>query len=146
MSWWRRLVERGRLERELDNELADHLERQTREYMDAGMSEAGARSRAAAAFGAREAVKDACRDARGTRWIEDGVRDARYAVRSLRKQPVSAVAATLCLGLAIGATTAIFGLVDAVLLRPLPVLDPHRLVLLGERGSDRQIFSWSVSQ
>jgi len=146
MSWWRRLAARGRLERELHDELADHLERQTREYMDTGMSEADARRRAAAAFGGREAVKDACRDARGTRWIEDAVRDARYAVRSLRKQPVSAVAATLCLGLAIGATTAIFGLVDAVVLRPLPVSDPHRLVLLGERATDREMFSWSISQ
>jgi len=146
MTWWRRLVARGRLERELDSELADHVERQIREYMDAGMSEADARGRASLAFGSREAVKEACRDARGTRWIEDAVRDARYAVRSLRKQPVSAVAAALCLGLAIGATTAIFALVDAVLLRPLEVSDPHRLVLLGERAADHETFSWSITQ
>jgi hypothetical protein len=84
--------------------------------------------------------------ARGTRLLLDAARDVRFAVRQMRKRPTSAVVAALSLGLSIGAIVAIFSLVDAVLLRPMPVAAPDRLVLFGERTGDDDNFSWSVSQ
>jgi predicted permease len=136
---------RATLDRQLDREVADHVERQTQDYIRAGMREGEARRRAAILFGAAEAVKEECRDARGTRWLLDAARDMRHAVRQMRKHPAAALVAALSLGLSIGASAAIFSLVDAVLLRPLPVPSPDRLVLLGEQEGDRQILSWGVA-
>lgn len=146
MNWWRRLVARGTLDRQLDREVADHIERQAQDYIRAGMSEGEARRRAALMFGALEAVKEDCRDARGTRWLLDAARDTRHAAKQMRKRPASAFVAVSSLGLSIGAIAAIFSLVDAVLLRPLPVVAPDHLVLLGERAGDRDILVWSVTQ
>ena len=146
MTWWRRLFARSMLDRQLDREIADHIERQAQDFIRAGLSAGEARRRAAVVFGAAEAVKEECRDARGTRWLLDGGRDLRHAARQLRKHPAAALVAALSLGLSIGAIAAIFSLVDAVLLRPLPVPSPDRLVLLGERTGDRQVLSWSVTQ
>jgi predicted permease len=146
VNWWQRLFGRGTLDRQLDREVADHIERQANDYISAGISQAEARRRAALMFGGVETVKEECRDARGTRWLLDAARDIRHAVRQMRKRPASAFVAASSLGLSIGAIAAIFSLVDAVLLRPLPVVAPDRLVLLGERAGDRDILSWSVTQ
>jgi predicted permease len=146
VTWWRRLLTRSRLERQLDREVADHIERQVHDNIRAGLSEEEARRQAVLAFGAIEAVKEECRDARGTRWLLDAARDTRHAVRQMRKHPASVLVAALSLGLSIGAVAAIFSLVDAVLLRPLPVAAPERLVLLAERAGDHDTLSWSMSQ
>ena len=82
MSWWRRLLrERRRLERELSAELADHIERHVADLVAAGVAEPEARRRAQLALGGVEQVKEACRDERGTRWLEDFASDLRYAGR-----------------------------------------------------------------
>ena len=83
MSWWRRLRHRDQLEDELDAELRDHFERQVADHVRAGMSAREARRRARLEFGGLDQVKEMCRDARGTRWIEDILRDLRYAFRRL---------------------------------------------------------------
>jgi putative ABC transport system permease protein len=134
MTWWSRLLHRTRLERDLDREVRDHLERHVADLMRDGLSEADARRKAALTFGGVERVKEDCRDARGTRWVDDLVQDVRYGVRVLAKAPVFTAVAILSLALGIGANTAIFSLVNSLLIRSLPVRAPERLALL-ERGS-----------
>ena len=134
MTWWRRLVSGARLDRDLDRELRDHLERQIADLMREGMSQAEARRKAALTFGGIERVKEDCRDARGTRWIEQIVQDVRYGIRVLAKAPAFTAVAILSLALGIGANTAIFSLVNSLLIRSLPVHDPDRLAIL-ESGS-----------
>ena len=87
MSWWRRLLKRSEMERHLDAELRFHFDGLVADNLRAGMSEAEARRHARLEFGGVEQVKEECRDARGTRWIEDLWQDLRFAVRTLRKTP-----------------------------------------------------------
>ena len=138
MRWLSRLLRRNRLEKRLDSELRDHLERQVADYIAAGMSERQARRRASLEFGGLDQVKELCRDVRGTRWLEELAHDVRYGIRVFRRNPSFTTAAVLSLALGIGANTAIFTLVDATLLKPLTVREPHRLVeLLTEFGNSR---------
>ena len=130
MTLWRRLFGRGRLDRELDAELRDHLERQVADYRREGLSEAEARRKAAAQFGGLDQAKEYCRDQRGTRWLEDLVTDLRYGLRMLAHSRTFTAVAVLSLALGIGANTAIFTLVNSLLLRTLPVREPERLVQL----------------
>jgi putative ABC transport system permease protein len=128
VSGWRRFLRKARLEDRLDAELRFHLERQVEGYVRAGMTEADARRRARLEFGGLEQVKEDCRDARPTVWVESTVRDFRSACRTLRKSPAFAAAAIATLALGIGANTSIFSVVNAVFLRPLPYPNPGRLV------------------
>ena len=130
MSWWTRLLRRSRLESQLDAELRDHIDRQVAANVAAGMSEPDARRRAQIEFGGVEQVKELCRDVRGTRWIEEFAQDVRYGCRILRKSPAFTLAAVASLALGIGANTAIFSLIDAVILRSLAVREPEHLVEL----------------
>jgi putative ABC transport system permease protein len=130
MSWWRRLRDRDRLERELSSELADHVERHVADLVALGIEEPEARRRAQLAVGGVEQVKEACRDARGTRWLEDFASDLRYAWRGLLQRPTFAAVAVLSLALGIGANTALFSIIDSLIRRSLPVREPERLVLL----------------
>ena len=136
MSWWRRLRRRDRLEGELDRELRDHVERQVAEHVRAGMSEREARRRARLDFGGLDQIKELCRDARGTRWIDDLGRDLRYALQRQftgRRSGVS-VFAVAALALGIGAGTAMFSVLDAVVLQPLPFPQEDRLVVGWKTG------------
>jgi putative ABC transport system permease protein len=132
----RALVRRGAAERELDEELRFHIQMETEKNMRSGMSHSDARRRALRDFGGVEPTKEAHRDVRG-RWLEELVADTRYALRTLRRAPVLATAAILTLALGIGANTTIFSAVNAVILQPLPVAQPDRLVMLWEENPEK---------
>src|SRR5262245_26427284 len=128
MSWLRRLFSRPKLERDLDKELRFHLDYQIRDLIAQGVDPREAERQAMLSLGGLEQTKEACRDERGVRWLEDFWIDCRYGVRLLLRSPMFTCAAIFSLALGIGANTAIFSLMDLVMLRMMPVREPHRLV------------------
>src|SRR5207253_4989967 len=126
----RSLFRWAQADRELDDELRDHLERKTEEYVAQGMTPEEARRRARLDLSGIEQTKEKCRDARRVNWIQDFVQDLRYGTRTLRKSPGFTSVGVVTLALGIGANTAIFSLVDQLVLRLLPVQDPQRVVVL----------------
>lgn len=138
----RALITPTRVENELDDELRFHVDRQIEAYQRAGLDPDAARRQARLDFGGIDQVKEEYRDALGIRWIDDVRRDLRLAIRSLRATPLVSGVALLSLALVIGATTAIFSLLNGLMLRPLPVHAPDRLVhvtdsVLRETGETR---------
>ena len=131
----RAVFSRASVEQELDDELSFHIEHEAEKYEQHGMSHEAALRRARLEFGGVEQTKEASRDTRGTARIESVVRDLRYAMRSLRSRPAFTLTVIATLALGIGANTAIFTLVDALLLRPLPVSHPEQLVIVSDPGA-----------
>ena len=126
---------RRRLETDLDRELRDHLDRRVADLRQAGLSEDDARRRAAIELGGVEQVQEDVRETWIWRWLDDALRDVRYAARSLRRSPGFTATAVLSLAIGIGASAALFSLVDQVLFRLLPVREPERLVLIDWKGN-----------
>jgi putative ABC transport system permease protein len=126
------LVRANRLERELSDEVRAHLELAEHDAIARGLDPAAARRDAVRQFGGIEQMKEAHRDDRSVRWIENLLKDVRYGLASLRREPVFAIIAIAVLALGIGANTAVFSIVDAVLLKPLPFPDPERIVRMWE--------------
>ncbi len=124
----RPFLDRRRVHRDMDEELRFHLEMEAEKLRAQGMSPVRARREARLRFGGEERIREEMRQVDGVGWMETMITDARYGLRVLRRNPVFAGVAVFTLALGIGASTAIFSLVDGILLRPLPFEDPQELV------------------
>ena len=133
MSWFQQLANifrPGKLRSEIDEEFQYHIEARIADNVADGMSPEEARADALGRFGGRTLTLDRVHDADTAAWLGTALQDLRYGVRNMRSNPMVTVVALLCLALAMGASTAIFSVVDAVLLRALPYKQPDRLTLL----------------
>jgi putative ABC transport system permease protein len=126
LRWWRQ----DRLDREVDAEFRYHLERETEKWIASGVPADEARARALRSFGPMDMHKADTREARGIAWFDELIQDVRYGIRGLLKNPGYAALAVLTLGLGIGANTAIFSVINGVLLKPLPYEHGDRLVVV----------------
>jgi macrolide transport system ATP-binding/permease protein len=134
-SWARAILRRGRMESEMDAELRFHIEAFIEDLVRNGVPQQEALRRARMEFGGIEQTKEECRDARRVNVIESLIQDVRYGLRTLRKSPGFTAVVLLTLALGIGANTAIFTLIHAVMLTPLPVANPEQLYRLGDNNN-----------
>src|SRR5262249_14149910 len=146
MNWWGRLLRRMEQEAHLEKELRFHIEQRIAHLTRSGLGEEEARRKVRQEFGGMDQVKEDCRDARGTRWIEDFGQDARYALRLLTRNPAFAAIVLATLALGIGINTAAFTFFNAFVLRPLPIRDPEALVKLNALGRNGRIQNFSIAE
>jgi len=158
MSWFSRLknsVDSNALDEELRTELQDHLDRRTAELIEQGVGPGEARRLATLRFGNTTNLRERSREFHLWSALDSVVQDVRYAWRGMKKHPAFTATAVLSLSLAIGANTAIYSIVDAAMLRPLPVADPGRLFTLASNdieqpgdtpGGERETFNYPLYQ
>ncbi len=127
----RSLLRRDKVEQDLSDELQYHLEQKAQEYVASGLALEEARRKARREFGGLELSKENCRDARRVNRFQDLIQDLRYGLRMLRKLPAFTIITLLTFALGIGATTAVFSVVDRILFRSLPYPHSARLVTFG---------------
>ena len=142
-SWLRALVGRSRMESEMDTELRFHIEAVAEDLVRSGVPRPEALRRARMDFGGFERAKEECRDARGVNHVEGFLQDLRYGMRTLEKNPGFTALAVVILGLGIGANAAVFSVLHAVLLRPLPYRNPEQLTMLWV--TDSRPRGWAVT-
>jgi predicted permease len=148
-SVWRSLRHRAQFESELDDEMRAHIEARTDDLVCSGISREEAARRARVEFGCVEAYQDGVRESRRVNWFEDFAQDLRFGLRMLRKSPGFTAVAILTLALGIGANTAIFTMMNGLMLHTLPVRDPGRLVELLHQAPGEPAFngfSWDGYQ
>ncbi len=142
----RALAAPRRVERELDEELAFHVERETQKHVAEGLSPAAARARALARFGSVPLAADQCRDARGTALVDDLARDILYAFRTFRRAPLAAVTIVATVGLGLGLISVVFTVYNTIFLRADAVRSPGELFAVERRtgpGADASLpFTW----
>jgi hypothetical protein len=130
----RAVLRPGEAEARMEEEFRFHVEMETARLVREGVAPDAARRRALLAFGGLDAHREAMRDERGARWLDDLGADVRYALRAMRRRPGFAVAVTLTLGVGIGVNGMIAGYVNAILFRPIPARAPEQLVALFQRN------------
>jgi hypothetical protein len=123
----RALFGKEKLDADMDDEMRSHIAMRTQQNIELGMNLAEARFAALRQFGWTESIKETCREQRGVTWLENLAQDIRYEARPLRKNPAFTAVAVVSLGLGTGAGTAVFSLVNAILLSSLPVPNPKQI-------------------
>ncbi|MFZ0636267.1 MAG: ABC transporter permease, partial [Candidatus Acidiferrales bacterium] len=141
----RALMRRDDVERELDEELRFHFEEQVEKFVKEGVPRDEARRRARLEFGGAELIKEECREARGVHFVETLAQDVHYALRMMRKSPGVMAVIVISLALGVGANTAIFSVVDGLLMRPLPVAAPDQITVLAVQQKDAPVGSSGFS-
>jgi putative ABC transport system permease protein len=128
MSWWKSLFRKSALDSQLDTELRFHIDKLTSDNIAAGMAPDEARRQAVLEFGGREQIKEELRDVHRVSFVETGIANLKSASRFIRKSPTFSATVVLTLALGIGANSAVFSAIDAILLKPLPFPDADQLM------------------